>query len=415
MTTLPTEPHRQGSELDQAVTGAERGRWLPTAAGVVLLVGAGLFATSTLLGGGKGDAVATPGGAPGQGHGAGKAGSGSTVPVRLHVAARGELARERRVPGEVVAAQRAALHAEVGGAVAQIARRLGEQVNVGEVLVSLDPGVLPAELRRAEASAEIAAARAVRATIMLEQRAKDAARVKNLAGEGAASAAELERVLTEERTANADVDLAKAEARRADAEVETLRVRLAQTKVRAPFRGRIAALHVDVGTTVSPGRLLLEVVGDDDPLVRFALAEGEVGALDVGARVEVLTAGASLTAEVLRAGAALDPESRTLPIEARLLNDGDRSPRALPGSFVEVKLAAIAPPDAVIVPLAALSGRGPERTAFVVEDNVAKARSVRVLLDDGRQAAIRGIDEGTAVVSSGAAELRDGQSVEVLQ
>lgn len=419
MKDSPTGPNSDVAALEPTVTATDPGRWLPTVAGVVLLIGAGLFATSTLLGGEEAAAGASgaPAGGPSAAQlpGAAKPGATSTVPVRLHLARSGDLARERRVPGEVVAAQRAALHAEVGGAVAQIARRLGEKVSAGEGLITIDPGVLPAELRRAEASSEIAAARATRATIVLEQRGKEAARAKNLAGEGAASTAELERALTEERTAQADLALAEAEARRAEAEVETLRVRLAQTKIRAPFRGRIAALHVDVGTTVSPGRLLVEVVGDEEPLVRFALAEGEAGSLDVGAHIEVLTVGASLTAEVVRTGAALDADSRTLPIEARLLIEESSSLRVLPGSFVEVRVAASAPKDAVIVPLSALGGRGPERTAFVVEDNIARARPVRVLLDDGRQAAVRGLDEGTAVVAAGAAELRDGQAVEVLR
>lgn len=398
--------------LDEATQ--PKGSVFPIVAGVVLLAGAALLSFGVLSGGGGSGGAPGPG-APG-GPGAGPGGAAAAVPVRLAAVGKGELSRERRLPGEIVAERRAALHAEVGGQIQSLPKRLGELVKQGELLVVLDAGALPAELKRAEATAEVARARADRARIVLEQRQRDVERRVGLAKEGAVSASELDATRTELKTAEVDLALADAEARRADAETEALRVRLAQTRVRAPFSGSIAAVHVDPGTIVSAGRLLVEVVSDGPPLVRFSIGEGDAAALERGEQVKLKTALGSHEAEVIRIGSAVDAESRTLPVEARLLvPEGEAAPKdALPGMFVEVVLEANAPPESVVVPLTALAGKGAQRTAFVDEGGVAKARAVRVLLDDGRLAAVSGLDEGERVVVIGAETLRDGQKIEAV-
>ncbi len=391
----------------------QRGSALPIVAGVALLIGAGLLSFGVLSGGGDAAPAAGFAGARGPG---GPAGAAGPVPVRVAVVEKGELSKQRRLPGEIVAERRAALSAEVGGQIDSMPKRLGEAVKQGELLVAINAGALPAELKRAGASAEVAKARADRARIVLEQRRRDVERRVGLAKSGAVSASELDATRTELKTAEVDLALADAEARRADAETEALRVRLAETRVRAPFDGHIAAAHVDPGTIVSAGRLLIEVVSTGAPLVRFSVGEGDAAALARGQKVQLKTAVGEHEAEIVRIGAAVDPESRTLPVEARLVTEGDGVPPqdALPGMFVEVALEAHAPDESVVVPLSALAGKGPQRTAFTVQDGVAKARSVRILLDDGVRAAVSGLSAGERVVVVGADALADGQKLQVV-
>lgn len=406
---------------------APRSATAPLIAGAVLLVGAGVMSVGMLSGGG----AKAPGG-PG-GHG-GRGGPGmGPVPVRVAEVQGGELLKERRVPGELAAEDRAALRSRVSGQVVRIHRELGDTVEAGELLVTLDASTLPAELRRAEAQARAAAARAERAKLVEAQARRDLERRQALRKEGAVSAAELEQVKTSADAAEADARLAEAEMQRAAAEEEALRVRLAETRVRAPFAGRVAAVHVDAGTTVSPGELLVELVSTGPLLVRFSVPEGDAGAMRVGQRVKLRTAGLEHDAEVLRVGAALDPVSRALPVEGRLIvaeraaaavttaKEGapEERPaeerRLLPGMFVEVVVATEAPPEAAVIPLEALIGQGARRTAFVVGEGKARAVEVHVLLDDGERAAVAGLDRGVRVVVAGADLLKDGQAVEAVQ
>lgn len=405
-------PDGPRSDNDTAVTGAPKptGTLAPVIAGVAILIGAGVLAFGVLGGGGA--AAPKKGGWGGHGGGGGQK-PAAAVPVRVGPVAIGELSTERRVPGELVAERRAALNAEVGGAVARLPHRLGAEVKKGALLVAIDPGSLPAELKRAEAAAEVAVARAEKGKIVTAKLQRDLERRERLAKEGAVSAGELDQARTDLKTAEVDEALAAAEARRADADTEALRVRLTKTRVRAPFAGRVAQVHVDAGTVVAPGTLLVEVVDDSAPIVRFSVAEGEVGVLTPGTPVQVFTAKGKVPATVQRVGAAVDASSRTLPIEASL---DERAEHALPGMFVEVGLSAEAPSDAPVVPLAALVGQGARRRAFIVDgEGVARATDVVVLLHDGKSAAVRGLQPGQTIVLEGAHNARDGEKVEVVQ
>jgi RND family efflux transporter MFP subunit len=395
--------------LEPPETRPAKGALAPVIAGVALLIGAGVLAFGVLGGGGGGAPAPKKGG---WGHGGG-GGRGGPVPVSVVTVEQGELSTERLVPGELVAKKRASLRAEVGGQVKLVPHRLGAVVKAGALLVSLDPGSIPAELKRAEAQAEVAKARANKARIVVDKEKRDLARFEALQKDGAVSAGELDGARTAVMTAEADGSLAVAESRRADADVEALSVRLKQTRVVAPFTGRVAAVHVDPGTVVSPGANLVEVVDNAPPIVRFSIAEGEAGALLPGASVVVSTPTGDVDAKIARVGAAVDVSSRTLPVEATL--EGD-SAGALPGMFVEVALSAASPAQALLVPLDALVGKGAQRKVFVVgDDNKAHARDVVLLLHDGKRAAVRGVEAGVRVITAGAEKVREGADVEVIE
>jgi RND family efflux transporter MFP subunit len=397
-------PHKEHPSAS-ALLGAKdkQGALAPLIAGAVLLLGAAVLSIGFLSGGG---ASSAPEGSP-----VASQGPGGPALVRAVTVGSGELLRERRLPGELVAERRAALNAEVGGQLTRVERRLGEAVKKGELLVVIAAGVLPAELRRAEAQADAQQARADRARIVSEQQARNLQRREALHKEGAVSLGELDVARTDVRTAEVDLALADAEARQIQAEVAALRVRLAQTRVDAPFDGRVAALHVDPGSVVAPGAPLLELVADALPLVRFAVAEGDSGAIQIGQRLRLKTATSERQAEVVRIGAAVDATSRTLAVEAVLFEGAGP---ALPGMFVEVVLAASAPAGAAVVPLAVLKGRGAQRTAFVIAEGEVKARQVRVLLDDGERAAVEGLTPGEVVAGGAVDELSDGRKVQVM-
>jgi len=406
---------REDTAINEAPVQPAKGALAPLISGVVLLIGAGILAFG-LLGDGQGSSAPKAGGrgrggAHGGGGGKGKAKAG--VPVRVGPVTVGELSTERRVPGELTAERRAALHAEVGGQVKQVPHRLGAIVKSGALLVSIDPGALPAEVKRADAAADVAKARAEKSAIVTAKAKRDLERREALAKEGAVSAGELDQARTDLQTAEVDQALAAAEARRADADGEALRVKLSKTRVHAPFAGRVAKVHVDTGTVVSPGTLLVEFIDNNAPIVRFSVSEGEAFALPVGTLIDVHTAKAKVQAKIQRVGAALDTSTRTLPMEATLEEEAEH---ALPGMFVEVALSASSPSGAPLVPLAALVGKGARRQAFVVDDDsIAHATDVVVLLHDGQQAAVRGLAAGQTIVIEGAAKARDGEKVEVVQ
>jgi RND family efflux transporter MFP subunit len=393
--TTPTEPPSSGL--------------FAFVAGVVLLGGAGLLA-ATMLGGAEDDGLGSKGG--GWGGPGGGAPSGPAA-VRVHDVEVGSLTQQRRVPGEIFVRRRATLRARSTGEVTRVGVKLGQEVKAGDLVASLDPGTLPAEVARAEALLAAAKARTGRALAVLAQAQRDQKRTQNLATQKAASTAELETAASAVALAQADVAIGRAEEDRAAADLAVLQVRQRQTWMTAPFSGRVATLHVEQGTMMSAGEPVAVLVANEAPRVRFAVGESEATALRLGAPVQIRVGGVRVPGEIDALGAEVEPESRTLAVEATL--NVPEEGQLLPGTFVEVEVALGATESATVVPLEALLGNGPVRKVIVVEQGKARVVETRVLLEDGEKAAVSGVHEGQRVVVGGLDGLKDGADVEVVQ
>jgi membrane fusion protein (multidrug efflux system) len=381
-------------------------------AGLVLLGGAGLLA-ATMLGGAEDDGLGTKGGGGGWG---GRGGGASTGPaaVRVHDVEVGSLTQQRRVPGEVFVRRRATLRARSTGEVTRLAVQLGGEVKAGELIAALDPGTLPAEVARAQALVAAAKARTARARAVLAQAIREQKRTEDLATQKAASTSELEAAAAAVALAEADVAIGLAEEDRAAADLAVLQVRQRQTRVTAPFSGRVALLNVEQGTMMSAGEPVAVVIANEAPRVRFAVGESEATVLRLGAPVQVRIGDVRVAGEIDALGAEVEPESRTLAVEAAL-KEVPEGAQILPGTFVEVEVALGATESATVVPLEALLGSGPMRKLIVVEQGKARVVETRVLLEDGQRAAVSGVTQGQRVVVGGLEGLEDGADVEVVQ
>jgi RND family efflux transporter MFP subunit len=387
---------------------------LPVVAGVVLLIGAVLLAWSQLGTGGGG---APPANAGGPGHGPTSKSDKKPVAVTVAVVEEDALTEEQRIPAEILPSRRAMLKAKSGGTLLRLRKRLGDVVAAGELIGTIEAGTLPAEVKRAEALTLVATARKARQAVVVEQLERDLARKVKLEGEGATSRTERERTENDLALARADLSIAAAEEARAQADVDILRMKLDDTRVVSPFSGRVARVHVDEGSDVTPGAALLDIVADTTPHVAFSVRESERARLRVGAPVDMRVPNAAgdfdiVRGEVERIGAELDPASRTLQVEAKLLVD-ENTPPLMPGTFVDVALALGATEAGLVVPREALIGRGPVRTLYLVEDGKVRAVDVNVLVEDARRAAVSGTTAGAEIVVQGRDLVSDGAKVEV--
>lgn len=382
-------------------------------AGLCLLGGAAVLA-ATMLGGAEDDGLGGGGRGGHGGWGGGGGGSDGPAAVRVHDVEVGSLTRERRVPGEVFVRRRATLRARSTGEVTRVGVKLGQEVKPGELIAQLDPGTLPAEIARAQALVAAAKARTGRALAVLAQAKRDQKRTDNLAKQKAASTAEVETAAAAVALAEADVAIGRAEEDRAAADLAVLQVTQRQTRVTAPFSGRVATLHVEQGSMMSPGESVAVLIANEAPRVRFSVGESEASVLRIGAPVQVRVGDVIVEGEIDALGAEIESESRTLTVEASMKARPEGA-QLLPGTFVEVEVALGATESATVVPLEALLGNGPVRQVIVVEQGKARIVETRVLLEDGERAAVSGVREGQRVVVGGLEGLKDGAQVEVVQ
>ncbi len=309
-----------------------------------------------------------------------------------------------QLTGTVEALDDATLSAQSAGTVVSIAER-GAFVPAGGTVARLDPA--EARAAAAQAQAQVASAQA-QATL-----AEDAyERQLPLYRDSIISAAEFEGVRAQR--AQAQAALAQAQAALVQAEQ-----RLSNTRVASPFAGAVEERFVEEGEQVSPGQQVARVVNTRRVKVTGGVPESYAGQIEQGTAVRLrFPAYGGLeadTAAVTFVGSAIDPESRTFPIEIELSNPEQQ---LKPAMAVQLEVTREVIEDALVIPRSALLRDEEGLHAYVVAgaDTAAVARLRTLTLgpeSTGRVVVRTGLEAGDRVVVSGQNNLSPGEPVEV--
>ncbi len=267
--------------------------------------------------------------------------------------------------GTVKARRRAQLSPEAGGRVVEIAKREGERVKQGEVLLRLDPSIPAARHALALREQQVAVAERNRACLAAERAGRELDRNRRLAAQGIVSADVLDGFDSAARTAAAACEAARATEQRAAAAIELAERRLELAVLRAPFDGIVADLSIEVGewSTPSPPALPVPAVLDvlDPTSIYVSAPMDEVDSArirpELPARVSVDShQGQHYPGHVHRVAAfVLDVEeqNRTVEIEVEL-DDAKFAATLLPGTSADVEVILETRDEVVRVPTSAV-------------------------------------------------------------
>lgn len=280
--------------------------------------------------------------------------------------------------------RRAILAAEVPGRVEQLSVDVGDRVRKGQILAKIDTRALRQQIAEAEALHVQAVDRFERAERLYEKRS-----------------------ITKEQQIDAVAGRDVAEAR-----LKSAQLALAKSELKAPWAGSVAAKRVEVGDYASPGLPLLELVAVNRLKVRAAASASDVPFLNIGApvtvRVDVFPR-EEWHGTVVRLGAELDSDTRTLVVEAEIDN---AEGRLRPGLFGRLEVPRRVLPGALLVPLASVVDYESEKILYVVTDGVAQRRTIELGPTLGERVVIAsGLEPGDHVVVSGQQQVADGQKV----
>jgi RND family efflux transporter MFP subunit len=317
-----------------------------------------------------------------------------SAPVEVEVVtvapptARGSLT----LPARVKAAEEVTLTAKLGARLTALRVREGDFVRTGQVLMVFDAP----ETRRA---LEAARREHEAATIARDAAVRQYARVESLY---------VTRVLSER-----DRELADGERRSAEARLESAHATLEQldaaANVRAPFNGRVARRHVDVGADVAAGAALLDLRSSGMVEILAPIPETVIPAIDKAAFHYQVGDGPWRPARLIRLDGMTDFTTRTRDAHLLPSAGGDLEPGAFARLRIEsAGLAGSATPQ---VPLTALVRRGGLTGVYVVEDGRAWLRWLKLGRDDGVQVEVlSGLEAGEQVART-AGGLEDGRPV----
>ncbi|MEY2931429.1 MAG: Multidrug resistance protein MexA precursor [Pseudomonadota bacterium] len=287
------------------------------------------------------------------------------------------------VVGTVRAVRRATIAPLISGNIVEVRAGLGSSVRTGEVLARLSDREVTARLEQTRAAAALA------------QRERE--RAESLRGQQVISVAQYDAALAEWNM---------AQARQAEAST------IAEHAVlRAPFAGVITAQLAHTGDTALPGQALFELEAPGALRFEARGPEASVGALELGQSLPVRLDGLAhdLVGTIAEIQPASDDATRTRLIKLDL----PKTPGLRSGRFGRLLLATGAS-LAVSVPAGAVVRQGQLEGVFVVNEGVARLRLVRTgRAQDERLEISSGLSQSERIVLHDAAQLRDGQRVEV--
>jgi RND family efflux transporter MFP subunit len=289
----------------------------------------------------------------------------------------------------------------VPGKVAKRLVEVGQTVDVGQPLATLDEVDL--KLQAEQAEAELRAA-----TGVLAQAAASETRARELRAKGWATDAQMDQ-------ARASADEARARLNRAQRSVELTNNSLSYATLAADSRGVVTATLIDPGQVVAAGQTAIRVARFAEKEAVVAIPETLLGRAKEG------TATVSLWSEPNRKYVAklreiapnADPATRTYLAKFSLPDAGDDVSL---GMTATLTLADPATTRVARLPLSALFSEGGDPSFYVVDDKGdVSLKPVTVKSYESNHIVITGgVDEGARVVALGVQKLDPAQKVRVV-
>lgn len=336
-------------------------RRLPTPVAILIgiVIGAGAASGGfwwSLAAGGGADGVSAPsapGGPSGPADG-GSAGPSFAAPPVDAVAAVETIAAEQvQLLGTARPVRQSSVASEVDGLAAELFVDEGDAVKTGQALVRLRTTAVEQQLAAATAARDETRARLARATADFE-------RLASLRDRQAISAREYDQAV-------ADRDAFAQGVVRLEAEIGRLADQFARATIKAPFAGRIAEVHVEVGEWVGRGDQILSLLDLSRVEVAVPIAERYVSAVPVGFQVDVrfdALPGRQYTGIVHAVVPQAIPEARTFPVLLRIPN---RDLAIKGGMAARVSAQLGSPTPAMLVSKDAVVRRGDQVLLFRID------------------------------------------------
>ncbi len=286
----------------------------------------------------------------------------------------------------------------------KVARRLvevGQTVDVGQPLATLDEVDL--KLQAEQAEAEFRAA-----TGVLAQAAAAETRAKDLRAKGWATDAQLDQ-------AKAAADEARARLNRAERSVELTNNSLSYATLVADSRGVVTQTLIDPGQVVASGQTAIRVARFAEKEAVVAIPETLVGRAKDGVATVTLWSepNKKYAAKLREVAPSADPATRTYLAKFSLPDAGEDVSL---GMTATLTLANSQTERVARLPLSSLYSQGGDPSLYVVDDRgevALKPVSVKSYASNGVVIS-GGVDEGAKIVVLGVQKLDTTQKVRVV-
>lgn len=299
------------------------------------------------------------------------------------------------VHGSVRADRAATLYALGGGRVRSINVAVGQHVNKGDVLVTMDNDMARDQVQQVEAAYELAK------TAFEKQ----------------------ERLWQQQIGSEMQFLQAKSQRDQAKASLDAVREQSRLSNVTAPFAGTVDDIMVRAGDLAAPGIPAARVVDLSEVQLEADVPESYLRRIEKGADARVIfpSLGDTVEAKLDHVGAYIDPANRTFKVTVRMPK-GETMLR--PNLLSDISILDARADSALVVPSSAVLDDVSGHSYLFVLDGAhsdeAKARKVMVTRVSEYKGSIQvrpddpsALKGGEVVVKEGGKNVSDGQTVRI--
>ncbi len=294
------------------------------------------------------------------------------------------------IQGVVDASQNVFASPQMPGIVSAIYVKEGDYVSSGKLLASLDNTTIRKSIEEVKTTLELAETLFEKQKRLWEQ---------NIGSEAQYLQAKTNKEALEQR-------------------LKTMESQLSMSYIRAPVSGVVDEVKMRVGEMVNPGFSGIRVVSGKDLKVKGKLSDSYIGKVKIGARVELQfpDLNQSVLSTISYVGQSVNPNSRTITIEARLPNPNNIYAA---NQFSKMIINDNTIKNAVVVSSNLIQHSiGGEYYVLVAvsQDNrlVVRKRIVKPGIEyNGETLILEGLHPGDLLITTGYDEIVDGQYVQI--
>ncbi|MNK91865.1 Multidrug resistance protein MdtA precursor [compost metagenome] len=297
------------------------------------------------------------------------------------------LNQQELIVGSMAPYREVAIVSEIAQKIVQVAFQDGGYVSKGQLLYKLNDADLKARLKGLDSELKLAR--------LNEQR------ISNL--------------LKTETVNQQQYDETSVKLQALEAQRELLQVELNKTEIRAPFSGKIGISNLDPGSFASPGIELVSLQDQGTVKINFSVPEKYLPLVKTGSPVYFTTplSDQQHAASIQATEPGINAQNRALKVQAKAKNPDGKFRAGLSVKIhfptSEKNAKAISLPTEALIP----SGEG--YSVFVVENGLAKSKSVSIGNRTETSAIISaGLNNGDSVIVSNILRLGDGMPVQAV-
>jgi len=338
----------------------------------------------------------------------------SYIPVEVQNVGLQTIYNEVTFSGKVYPEKDVMVFPKVPGKVTKVNVAVGDQVDEGSILFTLDKSDVEKQVEQARVALEGAKANYELNKEKIENAQDNLEKSKKLYEEGAISEAQYEQAQL--AASDKSLEALTAQVNQAQLAYNQAVDAINNLTVKAPTGGMIASVNIEAGEMASNAQPAITIVDVNRIYVQINVPENIINDLYVGKEVEAKVESAS--SELIKGQIdSISPsaDARTQLYQVKIYIDSLDN-KVKPGMFAQAKLRIDEREDVLVVNSEAVVEKDEKTIVYIVVDDKAVEKPVTIGLDAGSKAEISsGLNKGDKVIIKGQSYVEDGAEVKVVR